>query len=85
MLTQEALAERLNMSAANLSRVETGRQPYTQDLLEALADALRTDPASLLMRNPNDPEAIWTIWDQAKPGQRRQIVEIAKTLLKTGN
>jgi hypothetical protein len=36
------------------------------------------------MRDPTDPDAIWSIWDQAKPGQRRQIVEIAKTLVKTG-
>ncbi len=66
-LTQETLAGRLNMSAANFSRVETGKQPYTQDLLEAVADALGTDAASLLMRNPTDPDEIWTIWDQAKP------------------
>jgi hypothetical protein len=36
------------------------------------------------MRNPADPEGIWSIWDQAKPGQKAQIVEVAKTLLKTG-
>jgi len=72
------------MSAAQLSRIETGRQPYTQDLLEACAGALRTDPASLLMRDPSDPEAIWSVWDQAKPGERRQIVEVARTLIKTG-
>jgi transcriptional regulator with XRE-family HTH domain len=84
-LTQEGLAARVGMSAANLSRVETGKQPYTQDLLEAIADALGTDAASLLMRNPKDPEAIWTIWDQAKPIERRQIVEIAKTLVKIAN
>lgn len=29
-LSQEKLAERLGMSAANLSRVESGKQPYTQ-------------------------------------------------------
>ena len=33
---------------------------------------------------PADPEGIWSVWDQAKPGERRQIVEIAKTLIKTG-
>jgi hypothetical protein len=40
--------------------------------------------ASLLMRNPEDPEAIWSIWEQAKPGERKLIVDIAKTVTKTG-
>ncbi len=82
-LTQEALAGRLDMSAAQLSRIESGVQPYTQDVLEMIADALQTDPPSLLMRRPGDDE-IWSIWDQAQPGVRRQITEIAKTLSKTG-
>lgn len=71
-------------STGNISRIETGQQPYTQDLLEAIAEALMTDAASLIMRNPLEPEAIWSIWDQASAGQKRQIVEIAKALLKTG-
>lgn len=82
-LSQEKLAERLGMSAANLSRVESGKQPYTQQLLEAVAEELQTDPASLLMRDPLKPEAIWSLWDQAKPAQRVQIEEIARTLLKS--
>src|ERR1700730_8538503 len=76
-LTQEQLAHRLDMSKAQLSRIETGQQPYTQDFLEACAEALMTDPASLIMRDPSDPEAIWSIWDQAKPGEKLQIIEVA--------
>lgn len=83
-LTLERLADRVGTTHASLSRIERGKQPYGQELLEALADALQTDPASILIRDPSDPEGIWSIWDQAKPAQRRQIVEIAQTLLKTG-
>lgn len=57
---------------------------YNQGTLEALANALQTDAASLIMRDPSSPDAIWTIWDQAKPAQRRQIQEVAMTLLRTG-
>src|SRR5437660_756816 len=39
-LSQERLAERLDTSVASVSRIETGRQPYTQDYLEALAGPL---------------------------------------------
>jgi transcriptional regulator with XRE-family HTH domain len=79
-LTLQALAERVETTHATLSRIERGLQPYSQELLERLADELAEgDVASLLIRDPSDPEGIWTVWDQAKPGERRQIVEIAKT------
>ncbi len=84
ILSQERLAERLDTSVASVSRIETGRQPYTQDYLEALASALQTDPASLLMRNPDDPEAIWSIWDNAKQGERKKILDMARSIVKTG-
>jgi transcriptional regulator with XRE-family HTH domain len=83
-MTLERLAERVDMTAGNLSQIERGNQPYSQSQLEALAEALQTDVASLLMRDPTDSEALWSIWDQAKQGQRRQIVEISRTILKTG-
>jgi len=83
-LTQEQLAGRLETSVASISRIEKGTQPYTQDVLEALADTLMTDPASLIMRNPQEPEAMWSIWDQAKQGERQLIEEIARSVVKTG-
>jgi len=88
-LTLEKLADRLRnqgleITHASLSRIERGIQPYNQRQLEAIAAELLTDAPSLLIRNPLDPEGIWSIWDQAKPGERRQIVEIARTLIKTG-
>jgi len=42
----------LSMTEASLSRIENGRQPYTQDTLEAIAAALETDPDALIGRNP---------------------------------
>lgn len=84
-LTLEKLASRLDMSAAQLSRIETGQQPYTQDFLESAAEALQTDIASLLMRDPSQADAIWSIWETARPGQRRAIIEHAKIIVKTGS
>jgi transcriptional regulator with XRE-family HTH domain len=83
-LTLEQLAARLDMTASHLSMLENGKRGYTQETLERVAEALSTDPASLLMRNPTDPEQIWTVWEQAKPAQRSTIIEIAKTIIKTG-
>lgn len=83
-LSQAQLAERLETSESSISRIESGTQPYTQDFLEACAEALSTDVASLLMRDPSDPAAMWSIWDQAKPGQRKMIEDLARTVIKTG-
>ncbi len=79
-LTLEQLADRIEMTPSHLSMLERGERAYAQETLEALADALQTDVASLLMRNPTDPEAIWSIWDNAKPGERRLIIDLAKTV-----
>lgn len=89
-LTLEQLSSRLedmgqgDLGPSALSMLERGQRAYTQQSLEALAHALSTDVASLLMRNPTDPEAIWSVWDNAKPGERKMIVDIAKTVIKTG-
>lgn len=83
-LNQEQLADRLEMTQSHLSMLENGKRGYTQETLEAVAHALQTDVASLLMRNPADGDAIWSIWDNAKPGERKMIVDIAKTVTKTG-
>lgn len=72
------------MTQSHLSMLENGKRGYTQETLEAVADALQTDVANLLMRNPADAEAIWSIWDHAKAGERKMIVDIAKTVTKTG-
>jgi transcriptional regulator with XRE-family HTH domain len=73
------------MTPAHISMLERGQRGYTQGTLEAVAAALQTDVASLLIRDPTDSEAIWTIWDRAKPAQRHQLVEIAKTLFSAAN
>jgi transcriptional regulator with XRE-family HTH domain len=82
--TQERLAEMLETSKGYVSDLERGNRPYNQDLLERAADALMCDPADLLMRDPSQPEGIWSIWDTLKPKEQEQVVEIAKTIKRTG-
>lgn len=70
------------MDKSNLSKVERGILPYNQEMLERLADALMTDPASLLMRDPMNGSPMWSIWDQASPGERQQIEAVAEALIR---
>ena len=96
-LTLEQLSSRLeeagdrDLGQSGLSMLERGQRAYTQQTLEAIAIALQTDTASLLMRDPsredpNDPNSIWSLWDRAKPGERRQILGVTRALLdKTGS
>jgi transcriptional regulator with XRE-family HTH domain len=79
--TLQRLADRLDMTHSHFSMLERGKRGYTQDTLEKVAGALNTDVASLLMRAPTDPDDIWSIWDRAKPGQRKQIVEAARAIV----
>lgn len=92
-LTQEQLAERVanylamqgvgsGYTHASIQRLETGKIGYTQVVLEALADALGTDPASLLMRDPTDRSAMWSVWDQALPAERELIEQQAEIVVK---
>jgi transcriptional regulator with XRE-family HTH domain len=83
-LTQEQLAERVGMSPANVSLIERGLQSYTQETLEAFAQALTCEVVDLLIRHPSEPESIWSIWDHAKPAERRQIADVVRALVRRG-
>lgn len=71
-LSLERLAERVGSTHATISRIERGKQPYSQPLLEALAEALGTTPASLIMRDPTKAGSIWDIVEQI-PALEREI------------
>ena len=81
-LTQEALAEKADMSPTNLSQLENNRQRYSAEGLERLAEALHCEPAQLLMVDPTKDDSMWSIWDRAKPAERQQIIAVAKALVK---
>jgi transcriptional regulator with XRE-family HTH domain len=82
-LTLERLAARVGMVPSALSMLERGESGYSQPVLEALAEALDTSPASLLMRDPSDDNAMWSIWDQAAPGEKREISAVVEALIRT--
>lgn len=64
-LTQERLAELTPFTTGAISQLETGRTSYTQNMLEALADALDCQPGELLMRDPTADGDFWKLWDSS--------------------
>lgn len=86
-MTQEELAELVGVTPPSISQLERGLQGFSDSTLEALAVALGCSPGDLLMRNPLDEDAPWSIWDSVKqspPDTRRAIVAVVETMLKTG-
>lgn len=86
-MTQEDLAAEVGVTASSISQLETGKQGWTDATLIALADALHCQPADLLMRNPLDKDAPYSLWEKvqkAPKGKRQEIIAVVETLLKTG-
>jgi transcriptional regulator with XRE-family HTH domain len=86
-LTQVQLAERIGIARSYLTKIERGDRRYDQHFLEAAAEALRCSLADLIMRDPTDPEGLWSIYDGLTAPQRVQAVAILKALKgdKTGS
>jgi transcriptional regulator with XRE-family HTH domain len=90
-LTLAQVADRLqvelevDISEGQLSRIERGETPYSQDILEAVAQVLRCEPADLIMRDPTQPDAIWSLIDSLKPAERQKAIAVIKALHKTGS
>jgi transcriptional regulator with XRE-family HTH domain len=85
-LTQDQLAERSGLSKPFISQLERGLRPYNQGTLERLAETLGTEPASLIMRDPSDPDGLWSIYDKLTPAERAQGVAVLRAIhgAKTG-
>lgn len=83
--TLEQAAERVGMSHQNLGKIERGRVPYNETLLELLADIYRTDRGSLIMRDPSRPDPLWSIYDQLAPPERQKFADkVEEELKRTG-
>ena len=57
-MTQAAFADRMHMTNANVSRIESGKQNWDSSFLEHAAEVLNCTPADLIRRRPQDPHEI---------------------------
>lgn len=80
--TLEAVAERVGMTHQNLGKIERGKVPYNETLLEILAEIYQTDRGSLIMRDPTMKDPLWSIYDQLAVPERVRLVERVQEELK---
>ena len=92
-LSLRRLAERLELtpggdlliSHTSIGRIEKGVQPYSQPILEAIAEALGVTTSMLLEVNPDvdgDVVDITLRLNKAPPELRQQAIDILQALLK---
>ncbi len=88
-LTQAQVAGRLAMldddklprTEASLSRIETGKQIYTERLLLALADIYRCEPAELVGHNPYKSGTLIDLVQRLSPHQQAQAQAVIEGLV----
>lgn len=92
--TQDQVLERLAEiddpllpgTGASLSRVENGKQPYSERLLGALADIYRCEPWELIGRNPEKEGRVIDFWARKlNDQQQKQALAILEAMVKTGS
>ena len=86
-LTQAQAADRIGIDQSQLSRIERGKYPYNQGFLEAAAIAYLCEPADLLMRNPKDKNAVWTLIEAVRGAPeptQKTIQAVVESIIKTG-
>lgn len=84
-LTQQELADRVDTNANMIGYLESGERGLSAKWLRKLAPALDTTPGMLLDHDPRELDSdIIDIWAHAGNRERRQLSDIAKTIVRTG-
>ncbi|TPK14139.1 helix-turn-helix transcriptional regulator [Mesorhizobium sp. B2-5-11] len=86
-LSLRRLAERMETepgelltSHANIQRIEKYEQPYTQEILEAIAEALEVTPIDLLAVDPTKNGEVVDLLRLINDKNRDQAVRVLKAL-----
>lgn len=83
--TQQELADRLETTAATVSRIEKGERDWGKGYLEAFAYVIGCpNPSDPITRPPDQPTTLDDMLRSASPEIRRQAFAVVETLLKTG-
>jgi len=83
-MTQDQVAEILEMDRSTISKIENGVLPYDQDFLERTSLVYLCEPEDLISIDPlkpDTPRLVSSRMKHATPAQQKQIVELVNVLL----
>ena len=84
-MSQALLAKEADTTQHQIAYLESGERGLSAKWLRKLAPALNTTPGMLLDHDPNTlPTNVIEIWVNADARQKRQISEIARTIVADG-
>ncbi len=73
------------MTFVNIGRIETGKQPYTQDFLEAAAEALKCSVVDLLTVDPTKEGEVVDLLRILRDKKDAQTMAVLKALANGTN
>jgi len=82
-LTQEQLASRLGVATSSVSQLETGKQGYSQPMLEAIAEALSCSVTDLLGVDPTKEGEVVDLIRLINDRNRDQAIRVLRALTGT--
>ncbi len=74
------VAEAIGVKQSTLSRAETGKTPYDQDLLEKLALQYGCDPADLLTIDPLKPDPPRLVYDRLRHASKEDQEQVMRVI-----
>lgn len=84
-MSQQQLADAVGTTQHQVAYLESGERGLSAKWLRKLAGALDTTVGMILDHDPRELDSdIVEIWATASNRQKKQISEIARTILKTG-
>jgi transcriptional regulator with XRE-family HTH domain len=86
-LTQIEAAERIGIDQSTIAKLELGKLPYNEDILDRIAFAYGCEPSDLLTNNPLRPDAPRLVYDRLKAAPKElqeRALAVLEALLKAG-
>ena len=78
----EVIGGNIAKTEASLSRIENGKQPYTQETLEAIALALETTAEELIGKNPLKEGTVISFTDAMTDRQIEQARAVVEAMIR---
>jgi transcriptional regulator with XRE-family HTH domain len=78
----EYVAHNVPMDKGNLSKVERGHLPYSQEMIERIADILGTEPGNLISRDPTKDGKVIDLVQRLSPSQLEQAERVLEAMFR---